>query len=521
MELKKNKIIYLIAYFGLNIMMCFLLTSNLILKDLSPFPRDFFMYLNSFFGDFGFFLIFISLSILIFKTDYARARFLMIVSIAFGVFFLAISVYFQYYGMFFSFYNLATFSSTSGGQALGFLLASVWALLKQAKLFFLLSALLMIVLFIILFFKKRKDEVFRKSALVSGKRRLLLGFISLFLAILIMFSSLKAYKYSIDDTWYEDNATPLYGSQAVGLFNYYVYDAYSYYIADKEGYTENIVEEIKIKLEALKSPNYLSPIDNRTTQNEDYKNIYAGKNLLLIQVESLNDFVVGLKVKVGDEYVEVTPNLNKMINESVYFNDFYTTVGIGNTSDAEFTVLTGLYPTGYNYTVYEYANVEYQTLPRLFSEAGYSSFSSHANQGDFYSRDKLHPSLYGFDYHIAEEQFEYSEEDLIHTWINDEVFLRKTIDVMKTESVDGPVFTFAITISCHMPYGDPEEKKGINLFPGKDNLLPEDFKLVNSISLNEQITGYLEHASYTDYAIGKAMQYLEESGLAEDTIVML
>ncbi len=502
--------------------MCYLLTSNLILKDLSPFPRDFFMYVNSMFGDTGFFLIFISISILIFRTDYARAKFIMIISIFFGLIYLGVSVYFQYYGMFFSFYNLATFSATGGGEALGFLLASLWTLLKQANFTFTISAVLMTILFILIFFRNRKNQVFRKSSLISGMKRIYTGLGLLIFGILMMVSSLGAYKVNIDNTWYEDNATPLYGSQAVGLFNFYVYDAYSYYLTGKEGYTDDVIEKIREKLENYKNPDYLSPIDGRVTKNDDYENIFADKNLLLIQVESLNNFAIGLKIKVGDEFVEVTPNLNQLVGKSVYFNNYYTTVGIGNTSDAEFTALTGLYPRGFNFTVYEYANVDYQTLPKIFSEEGYTTFSAHANTGEFYNRSINHPKLYGFDYHLAREQMEYKPEDLIHGWINDEIFLKKTIDQMKVESKDGPVFALAITVSCHMPYNDPEERYNeATLFPGKENLLPDNFKMVKNINLNEQLTGYLEHVSYTDYAIGKALEYLEETGLAEDTIVVL
>ena len=51
---------------------------------------------------------------------------------------------------------------------------------------------------------------------------------------------------------------------------------------------------------------------------------------------------------------------------------------------------------------------------------------------------------------------------------------------MIEESADGPVFTFAITISCHMPYNKPEERKRRNALSVKENLLPENFILTRN-----------------------------------------
>ncbi len=121
--------------------------------------------------------------------------------------------------------------------------------------------------------------------------------------------------------------------------------------------------------------------------------------------------------------------------------------------------MTGLYPTGYSYTVYEYAeNTDYETIPKLFNQKGYYSYSSHANIGTFYLRSTLHPTLYGFNEHIDERVLQsvgvYDENRLVHTWVNDVDFLEYNIELMKQkrDELNKPIFNFAITISCHMPY---------------------------------------------------------------------
>ena len=67
----------------------------------------------------------------------------------------------------------------------------------------------------------------------------------------------------------------------------------------------------------------------------------SGKNLIVIQVESLQGFAVGLHV--GG--VEVAPNINRLAKESLYFPKTYNQTASGNSSDAEFMVNTSLFPT--------------------------------------------------------------------------------------------------------------------------------------------------------------------------------
>ncbi len=519
---KRFKMTYISLFILLNTLSCYLLTTNIVFRELSPYPRDVFMVTNSFFGDFGFMIVFISLALLIHKNDYNRMRFLMWASVFLSILYFAFTIYFGYYGMMFSFYNLAAFGSSGGGDAFGFLLASLITLLAYSKPYFLLPAIVLIIMFSVGVRKHRKETLIRSYSFLANKNRFSIGTSLLIMGVLIMTSSLSSYRVQIDDTWYEDNTTPLYGAQTVGFLNYYFYDAYSYLFTSKEGYPEEKREELLEQLEAYRTAQRASLVDDEVVGNSEYQGVFAGKNLLLIQMESMNNFVIGLKVNINGELVEVTPNLNKMLSSSVYFNHYYTTVGIGNTSDSDFTNMTGLYPVGPIYTVYEYDNVYYPTLPRMFKSAGYQTFSSHANTGIFYERDILFPKLLGFDEHYAEEDFVISEDQLIHTWMNDHDFLIETVDLMAEKSGKDPMFTYALTISAHMPYRQPTDSSATDSwFVGKPNLFPEDYELYSVESLNAQFVGYLEHISYADYAIGEAMKHLEEVGLAEDTIVVL
>jgi len=516
----KNKIIYVVLYFVLNILCTILLTTNIILENLNPFPRTIFMVINSFFGDFGFFLIFLGLAIFIFKKDYHRARFLMYISILFTIFYFALSVYFQHYKTFFSFYNLSAFKSEASGDALEFIIDSLLMLLTSAKFIFLCFTAFFIFLFIRLFKLYRKDLNFYNSSIVTGKDRVIIGLGFVLVGMLLMVSSLSAYRVDIEDTWYEDNSSPLYGAETVGLFNYYIYEGYAYLTGKFNVINQEKYKKVKDKLKEYQNSANISPIDG-FEYLEKYQGIFKDKNLILIQLESFNNFVIGLEIKVDDEYLEVTPNINRIVKKSLYFDNYYTSVGIGNTSDAEFTSLTGLYPIGNDYIIYDHDDVIYPTLPRLFKEQGYYTYSSHANTGKFYERARVHTSVYGFDKHYAKEELNVKSDMLIHSWLNDYDFLMQNIDILYNEAQKQNVFAFLVTISAHMPYSKPNEAKGENWFPYKSNLFKPGTTLVDNPIINTQILGYLEHIAFTDYAIGKALERLEELGLAENTVVIL
>lgn len=517
----KNKILFLIAFFGLNILCTILLTTNLILENLSPFPRTMFMVINSFFGDIGFLLLFVGLSVFLFKRDYTRAKFLMYVSISLTLIYFALSVYFQHYNMFFSFYNLSAFKSEAGKDAAGFIIDSLLMLLTSAKFIFLIFAVIIVFLFLRLFKKYRDNEAFYNSTLVDGKNRVIIGFGIIIIGMLIMASGLSAYRVEIEDTWYEDNSTPLYGAQAVGLFNYYIYEGYSYLTGQFDGVNPNKYKTVEEKLKEYKEDKNISPIDGIEYDISRYEGVFKDKNLLLIQMESFNNFLIGLEIMIDGEYVEITPNLNRIATNSIYFNNFYNSVGIGNTSDSEFTVLTGLYPIGNDYIIYDHDEVIYPTLPRLFKDKGYYTFSSHANTGKFYERKRVHTEVYGFDQHYGKEDLVVESEKLIHSWLNDYDFLMQNLDIFASEAEKGNVFSQLITITAHMPYSKPGEALGDNWFFDKPNLFPANTILVDNPFLNMQIVGYLEHIAFVDYAIGKALERLEELGLHEDTVVIL
>ena len=66
-------------------------------------------------------------------------------------------------------------------------------------------------------------------------------------------------------------------------------------------------------------------------EERKFSGIAEGKNVIAIQVEALQNFTIGLEV----DGKEVTPYLNELIKDSIYFPNVYQQIGPGNTSDAE------------------------------------------------------------------------------------------------------------------------------------------------------------------------------------------
>ncbi len=135
----------------------------------------------------------------------------------------------------------------------------------------------------------------------------------------------------------------------------------------------------------------LDAIGKQSENNEnEYTGIFEGKNLLIIQAESLMNMAI-------DE--NLTPTLYRMKEEGISFNMFNAPLLYGSTSDTEFMIHTGLFPvsTG-EITFNEYNQNTYPTtLAKAFNEQSYYSSGYHSNYENYYSRDVMYPQL-GYEF---------------------------------------------------------------------------------------------------------------------------
>lgn len=251
--------------------------------------------------------------------------------------------------------------------------------------------------------------------------------------------------------------------------------------------------------------------------NNKYTGILKGKNIIFVHMESIQTFLMDLKFNG----VEVAPNLNKMAKEGMFFNNFYPQVSIGTSSDTEFSLNTGLLPAASGTVYVSYYNRNYFALPKYFKELGYYTFSMHGNYATMWNRNKAHPSL-GYEGMYYRECFNFTPEDVINLGINDQLFFEQGIKIMEDIEQNHPNYMgTVITLSNHSPFNQASKLSNLDLsltYEEKDDITGE-MKQHKSDYLSESNIGkYIKSANYADWALGKLVEYVNNSPYFNDTV---
>lgn len=222
-----------------------------------------------------------------------------------------------------------------------------------------------------------------------------------------------------------------------------------------------------------------------------------GKNVIMIQWESLENILIG-RSYYGQE---ITPNINRLLGSSIYFNNVHTQVRDGNTSDAELLVLASMYPASSGSVFLNFSGNRYIALPQLLREAGYTTIALHGNDGRFWNRSAVYPAL-GFDQFVTKADF--ADQTISGMGILDESLFSQTItEIEKRDRTKAPYFLFSITLTSHLPYELDMTRRYLDL-PG-DNMTND----------------YLQSICYTDKVFGDFYNTLAQKGLLDNTVLIL
>ncbi|MFP4977710.1 LTA synthase family protein [Paenibacillus sp. CN-4] len=276
-------------------------------------------------------------------------------------------------------------------------------------------------------------------------------------------------------------------AEEMGILNYEAYTIFSQdkiELVDAKEITQQAVNELKEI-----DPNSVSPLYGSAKD----------KNLVIIQLESFQSFLLGLEL----DGKEVTPNLNAVMKDSLYFNNFYQMVGQGNTSDAEFVVNTSYYIPPRGAATMAYVDKKLPSMPRFLKEHGYSTATFHTNDVEFWNRGELYSSL-GWDHYYEHEYF--GDEDTFFFGASDEVLYRKTAEKLKEMQEAGPFYAQVISMSAHHPFTIPEEKYRMKL--------PERYE-------GTFVGDYIRAQNYADAAFGEFVKELKANGVWDNSLIMI
>lgn len=282
------------------------------------------------------------------------------------------------------------------------------------------------------------------------------------------------------------------------------------YFAKENGYLQSQIVQLYARSfgVALATQEKLSDADLERLKGNDYVpfnkhktfGVAKNRNVFVIQVESLQNFVINRDIN-GQE---ITPNLNKILKDSAYFNNVYQQIGAGNTSDAEWIMHTGLYPEGMDPTVNSLKDSEVASLPRMLSTEGYGTATFHADDISYWNRNKLYPAL-GFDHTYTSDDI--PEQQIIGFGPADEVTFRfAESQIQSLLRQFNRVYANIITLTSHTPFKMPDDYKYLEL-PTKFN--------------DTYVGDYLQSVRYTDRQIGQFVANLKRLGLYDNSVILI
>ena len=262
---------------------------------------------------------------------------------------------------------------------------------------------------------------------------------------------------------------------------------------------------------------YFEEKEEKTTN--EYTNIFEGKNILVIHAESMQTNAMSLKF--NDQ--EVTPTLNRLAREGMFFSNYYSQVSVGTSSDAELTFNTSLMPTKSGTAFVSYPDRAYISTPSLLKEKGYYTFSMHANNADFWNRRVMHNNL-GYDKFYSKTDYKVTDENIIGLGLSDKEFF--TQSVKKLEKINKKHenwYGLMIMLSNHTPFSDVD-KYGEFSVDIKETITNEDGvqeEVVYPYLEGTKLGNYYKSLHYADSALGELIDQLDASGLLENTVLVI
>lgn len=231
--------------------------------------------------------------------------------------------------------------------------------------------------------------------------------------------------------------------------------------------------------------------------NRPHFGLARGNNLVLLQVEALQSWVVDASV----DGQQVMPFLHQAKLRGAYFPRVFDQTAQGRTSDAEYLVTSSGHPLAQGALAFLRSDNRFWTLAHVLEEQGYATMSAHPYARGFWNRAVMHPA-YGFS--SSHFRRELGDGPMVGWGLADAPFLVRLVE--RFESLSEPFFAFGITLSLHHPYDD----------------FPDALKRLELGALEGTPEGNYVHAMHHfDRALAGFFDELERTGLRERTVVAI
>ncbi|QCR32852.1 LTA synthase family protein [Lysinibacillus sp. SGAir0095] len=277
----------------------------------------------------------------------------------------------------------------------------------------------------------------------------------------------------------------------IGTYNYHLYDIY---VQSKSSAQRALADGSEL----VEVDNYVQA--NQATVNAEMFGKYKGRNLIIVQLESLQNFVINNEMN-GQV---VTPFLNSLTNDkdTYYFNDFYHQTGLGKTSDSEFIVENSLFGLGRGAVFFTHGGNTYNTMSEKLGENGYYTNVMHSNNSSFWNRNEIYEA-FNIDKYYDIESYDVTDENSVNWGLKDIPFMEQSVSLMN--EMEQPFYSKMITLTNHYPFTLDEE----------DIMIPEYNS--NSGTLNR----YFQTVRYLDESIRVLFDELKKSGLYDNSIIVM
>lgn len=475
--MKKIKIlhpnVFYITFIFVNFINSFSLLRGWFNPNISPYT-SFGSIISSTIADICFLTVVLGVILLITRKHKTRIILLSIISSILTLLILFLHGFSSMFTTFFSYSQLSSFKNPSQGKLISGYVVYFLSMFKNFAFIFpviMLFILIGVSLFI------DKDIVSN----IQYKLTIPTTLSSLLVMIIITIIC----NVNVVSTPNEISMNGVYATSHMGTYNYYVYS-----IKDIWDNTLKINDKREKEINSFL---------NDHLYNED-KTVQTNKNLILLQLEAINNFVIGLELN-GEV---IAPNLTKLASEGFYNSRFYSAAGMGNTSDCEFSTIIGMYPNGNDLSVFEIEGDNYPTIAKEFNSLGYNTFSIHGNEGSFYNRNFLHKELFGFNDHIDKVKLLNRNNNLkiIKDWISDEALLNEAINIYKEQTT--PFFSYNILVTSHSPY-----------------TIIDGITKYNNKNLTRLANDYISYVKYVDKQVGDFINSLKINGLYENSSIII